>query len=84
MCSAWADKIMTSPVLGLVKHLNRGKKRKLNVVSWKKEVRKSHRNSGKEYSNYKNEVVPQKLPISEVSGKTLLVLGLITFVIQTD
>lgn len=76
ICSASADEIMSSPVSGLVKHLNRGKKRKLNVDSWKKEVKKSRRNSGKEYSNYKNEVVPEKVPISEVSGTTLLVLGL--------
>ncbi|KAG8290413.1 hypothetical protein J6590_081880 [Homalodisca vitripennis] len=54
ICSAWANEIMSSP------------REKAKVKSrFVEERRNSRRNSGKEYLNYKNEVVPEKVPITE-------------------
>lgn len=50
-----------------IKHLNRGKKTRVNVSQWKVHVRKRKRDRGEEYISSRNKRVCALLPPSEVS-----------------
>ncbi|XP_050512608.1 uncharacterized protein LOC126888407 [Diabrotica virgifera virgifera] len=41
-------------------NINRGKKRKININQWRRNIRKRHRNAGEAYISVRNENVPEK------------------------
>lgn len=51
----------------ILKKLNQGKKRQINLENWKDERRKMLRNSGKEYISRNGKVVPGKKYLKPVS-----------------
>lgn len=51
--------------------LNRGKKRKVSVENWNRNVKKERRNKGEPYIGHKGQPKPGKLPPEKVSAKTL-------------
>lgn len=51
---------------------NRGSKRKINLENWKDLNNKKLRNSGKQYINRKNNIVPAKKAPDQVKWKNVL------------
>lgn len=69
-----ADETTGSPVRNVIKLLNKGIQRKINIENWEKQKRKRMKNSGQEHTTYKTESVAAKDPPDMASEKTLQVL----------
>lgn len=53
------------------KHMNKGRKRKITPVKWKRNVRKAARDAGEPYISSRKQPVAGKLTPDEVSATTL-------------
>lgn len=54
-----------------VNTLNKGRKRKINILKWKRNDNKYKRNTGQPYLDYKKRPVTGKIPSYQVSARRL-------------